>query len=71
MGAARSRRNEHAWSVEHKDRQRIEAALAERRNDELSQADIDESLEETFPASDPPSWAVLGRIGSPRRTHDA
>jgi hypothetical protein len=70
MGAARSRRNEHAWSVEHKHRQRVEAALAERANDELSQADIDESLEETFPASDPPSWAALARIGSPRRTHE-
>ena len=71
MGAARSRRNEHAWSVKHKHRQRVEAALAERTNDELSQADIDEGLEETFPASDPPSWSALARIGSPRRTHDA
>ena len=68
---ARSRRSEHAWSVQHKLRQRVEAALAERTNDEVSQADIDESLEETFPASDPPSWAALARIGSPRRTHDA
>ena len=53
-GLARSRRSEHAWSVEHKHRQRVEAALAERANDEVTQADIDESLEETFPASDPP-----------------
>jgi hypothetical protein len=70
-GSAHSRRSEHAWSVEHKHRQRAEAALAERANDDVTQADIDETLEETFPASDPPSWAALARIGSPRRTHDA
>jgi hypothetical protein len=28
---------------------------------------LDESLEESFPASDPPSWTLLMRIGSPRR----
>ena len=59
-GLARSRRSEHAWSVEHKQRQRIQAALAERANDEVTQADIDE-----------PSWGALVRIGSPRRAHDA
>jgi hypothetical protein len=26
---------------------------------------IDESLEETFPASDPPSWAVPVKVGAP------
>jgi hypothetical protein len=27
---------------------------------------LDESLRETFPASDAPSWTVLTKIGSPR-----
>ena len=30
---------------------------------------IDEALEETFPASDPPSWAARLRVGAPRRGH--
>jgi hypothetical protein len=32
-----------------------------------SEDDVDETLMETFPASDPPSWAGLGRVGSPKR----
>jgi hypothetical protein len=28
---------------------------------------LDETLEQTFPASDPPSWTIVTRIGSPRR----
>jgi len=29
--------------------------------------EIDESLIETFPASDPPAWTSLTRIGIPKR----
>jgi hypothetical protein len=55
---------------------RSEAALAEtqsaqssreeRGSQARSEHDIDESLEESFPASDPPSWTVLSQIGRPR-----
>jgi hypothetical protein len=57
------------WSAQHKERQRLAAALAEPRDDDVSQIDIDESLEETFPASDPPSWVASLRVGAPRRGH--
>jgi hypothetical protein len=56
-----------AWSAQHKERQRLAAAVAESREDTVSQFDIDESLEESFPASDPPSWIARLRIGAPRR----
>jgi hypothetical protein len=29
--------------------------------------EIDESLIETFPASDPPAWVALARVGTPKR----
>jgi len=29
--------------------------------------EIDESLIETFPASDPPAWVALSRVGIPKR----
>jgi hypothetical protein len=63
-------RRPQGWTVQHRLRRQTDAAMSDPGNDELSQVDIDESLEETFPASDPPSWAARLRIGAPRRRED-
>jgi hypothetical protein len=34
---------------------------------DYSEDEVDESLDESFPASDPPSWAGMLRIGKPKR----
>lgn len=34
---------------------------------EHTEEEVDESLEETFPASDPPSWNATARVGKPPR----
>ncbi len=65
LAATRARRRDPAWTAQYRRQQHFDAQLAPRSN--VSQEDIDESLQETFPASDPPTWTVRARIGSPRR----
>jgi hypothetical protein len=55
------------WTAQHRQRRQADTAPGDPVGDDVSQGDIDESLEDSFPASDPPSWAVRFRIGAPRR----
>jgi len=48
------------------DRKPIHPKGARKRRRTRSERELDETLEESFPASDPPSWTLFARIGSPR-----
>jgi len=48
------------------DRKPTRPKAARKRRRTRSEREIDESMEESFPASDPPSWTLFARIGSPR-----
>ncbi|HLI19923.1 MAG TPA: hypothetical protein VKV32_02325 [Stellaceae bacterium] len=41
-----------------------------RRTRSESEAGIDQQIDDSFPASDPPSYAGGGRVGQPRRQKD-
>jgi hypothetical protein len=37
------------------------------KNETIAMDEIDESLIDSFPASDPPAWIPLARVGIPKR----
>jgi hypothetical protein len=37
------------------------------QNETGASDELDESLIETFPASDPPAWVAVARVGTPKR----
>jgi hypothetical protein len=37
------------------------------KNETIATDEIDESLIDSFPASDPPAWIPLARVGIPKR----
>lgn len=43
---------------------------AHKKNEDERGASVDEQIEDSFPASDPPSYAAGGRVGQPHRAKD-
>jgi hypothetical protein len=60
-GIAKSRSSEPA-----KARKPARAQQPPERRASPSEDEIDETLEESFPASDPPSWTSVSGVGGPR-----
>jgi hypothetical protein len=46
---------------------RAKARPLQKKIETVATDEIDESLIDTFPASDPPAWIPLARVGAPNR----